>query len=119
MINDSSASEIAVSFYKNLLGGLTIGESLRKAKIDFFDNNPEDLSWSAFTLYGDPNLKKDFEEEAVKNRLCVLAALAHNTSSTATTYELPKHESGTLLLKSLSLFRESFCLPLLNTSVIS
>jgi hypothetical protein len=68
MINDSSASEIAVGFYKNLLGGSTIGESLRKAKREFFDNNPEDLSWSAFTLYGDPNLKKDFEEEAVKEK---------------------------------------------------
>jgi hypothetical protein len=63
IINDFSASEIAVSFYRNLLQGSTVGESLRKAKREFFDNNSEDLSWSAFTLYGDPNLQKDLEEE--------------------------------------------------------
>jgi CHAT domain-containing protein len=63
IINDFSASELAVSFYRNLLQGFTVGESLRKAKREFFDNNSEDLSWSAFTLYGDPNLQKDLEEE--------------------------------------------------------
>jgi CHAT domain-containing protein len=63
IINDFSASELAVSFYRNLLEGSTVGESLRKAKREFFDNNSEDLSWSAFTLYGDPNLQKDLEEE--------------------------------------------------------
>jgi hypothetical protein len=57
VINDSSASEIAIVFYNNLLSGSTVGESLRKAKATFFENNPNDLSWSAFKLYGNP-LKK-------------------------------------------------------------
>lgn len=68
MINDSSASEIAVSFYRNLLDGSSVGESLRMAKRSFLENNPKDLSWSEFSLYGDPNLKKDFEEEGIKDK---------------------------------------------------
>jgi CHAT domain-containing protein len=44
IINDSSASEIAVDFYNNLLVGSTVAESLRKAKIEFFKYNQNDLS---------------------------------------------------------------------------
>jgi len=62
-INDASASDMAFSFYENLLEGLTVGESLRKAKKGFSDRNIEDLSWCAFVLYGDPDSKLTFETE--------------------------------------------------------
>ncbi len=67
VINDSAASEIAVSFYSNLLKGSSVGESFRQAKLEFYRNHPDDLSWSAFTLFGDPNSKKEFSESVERN----------------------------------------------------
>jgi hypothetical protein len=71
LINDSSASEIAIDFYTSLLQGTSVGESLRKAKADFFKKNRNDLSWSAFKLYGNPLRKIEFQdvEETMESRI--------------------------------------------------
>ena len=66
-INDRAASQIAINFYKKLLTGLTVGRSMQNARKEFFNDHreDEDLSWLAFRLYGDPNLKRDFIGEAI------------------------------------------------------
>lgn len=53
LINDWSAS----------LKGNTIGESLKNAKLEFFNTYRYDASWSTFILYGNPNLKIEFSIE--------------------------------------------------------
>jgi CHAT domain-containing protein len=47
IINDYSASELAIRFYINLMHGTSVGESLKRSKKALFNNNPEDLSWAA------------------------------------------------------------------------
>ena len=61
------ASQIAISFYKKLLKGSTVGQSMQNARKEFFNDHreDEDLSWLAFRLYGDPNLKRDLIAEAI------------------------------------------------------
>ena len=63
-VKDISAADIGVTFYEHLLSKHTVGESLMMAKKEFFDNDSnDDLSWSAFTLYGDPDLEIDFDSD--------------------------------------------------------
>jgi CHAT domain-containing protein len=66
-INDRAASQIAISFYKKLLTGSSVGQSMQAARKEFFDEHreDEDLSWLAFRLYGDPNWKRDLIAEAI------------------------------------------------------
>jgi CHAT domain len=66
-INDRAASQIAINFYRKLLTGSTVGQSMQNARKEFFNDHreDEDLSWLAFRLYGDPNLKRDFIGEAI------------------------------------------------------
>ena len=61
LVNDVSAATIAVNFYKYLLGGLSVGDSLRRSKLNFNTTYPGDLSWLAFVLHGDPNSRLVFE----------------------------------------------------------
>ena len=60
IVNDFSASEIAINFYTYLLNGLPIGQSLMLAKSDFYKRYSYDLSWITFLLYGNPNSKLIF-----------------------------------------------------------
>jgi hypothetical protein len=68
-INDSAALHIATRFYDELLcNGSSVGQSMQNARKEFYDNHGnEDLSWLAFRLYGDPNLKRDFVDDAKKD----------------------------------------------------
>jgi CHAT domain-containing protein len=57
-VPDDSATRFAISFYEALIQGQTIGESLRRARIQC--RNPkmsEDLTWSSAVLYGDPAIR--------------------------------------------------------------
>lgn len=63
LINDWSSSQIAVKFYQNIIKGNTIGESLKNAKLEYFNTYRYDASWSTFILYGNPNLKIEFSIE--------------------------------------------------------
>ena len=54
---DISAGVLASEFYKFFLNGETIGEALRKARIQFKQIRANDINWLAFILYGDPTLK--------------------------------------------------------------
>ncbi|MFY9620650.1 MAG: CHAT domain-containing protein [Pyrinomonadaceae bacterium] len=54
-VPDVSATHFAIYFYQSLAQGQTIGESLRRARIQSRDSSlPEDTTWSSAILYGDP-----------------------------------------------------------------
>lgn|GEM_PF-5922633 len=54
-VPDESATQFAFAFYESLAQGQTIGESLRRARIQSRDpKTPENLTWSSAVLYGDP-----------------------------------------------------------------
>jgi CHAT domain-containing protein len=55
-IPDISAGMLASEFYKNFLGGESVGEALRKARVYLKDERPKDINWMAFILYGDPTM---------------------------------------------------------------
>ncbi len=56
-VRSSSAATLASSFYGNLLDGKTVGEALRQARLDVVEKfGLNDMSWAAYTLYGDPNV---------------------------------------------------------------
>ena len=56
-VHDDSAVQIAQDFYRCLLSGVSLGESLRIAKKNLFDKNGEkEFAWASYILYGDPTL---------------------------------------------------------------
>lgn len=57
-VPDDSATRFAISFYEALVQGQTVGEGLRRARILCRDSRiPNDLTWSAAVLYGDPSIR--------------------------------------------------------------
>lgn len=69
LVNDTSASQIAINFYRHLMNHTGVGESLRKAKLEFRDKYREDYSWCSFVLYGDPTLKIEVQAEEPRKKL--------------------------------------------------
>lgn len=53
-IYDGPAAQFAVTFYGYVLEGYTIGEAMRRARLDIRKNHPEQITWASFVLYGDP-----------------------------------------------------------------
>lgn len=54
-VPDESATHFAIFFYEAIAQGQTIGESLRRARIQCRNPKvPVDLTWSSAVLYGDP-----------------------------------------------------------------
>lgn len=53
-ILDNSAKEFAVSFYKYLLDGESIGDAVKKTKEFSRKNHPGDATWASYVLYGNP-----------------------------------------------------------------
>jgi CHAT domain-containing protein len=57
-VPDDSATRFAISFYDALVQGQTVGEASRRARILCRDSKvPNDLTWSAAVLYGDPSIR--------------------------------------------------------------
>ena len=54
---DISAGLLASEFYKHFLAGESLGEALRKARLQFKTKRDKDINWMAFILYGDPTFK--------------------------------------------------------------
>jgi CHAT domain-containing protein len=54
-VPDEPATHFAITFYEALAQGQTIGEALRRARIQSRDPKwPDNLTWSSAVLYGDP-----------------------------------------------------------------
>lgn len=54
-IMDEPGNRFALEFYKNLVSGRTIGESVRLSRQLLRDENgPDSIDWASYVLYGDP-----------------------------------------------------------------
>jgi hypothetical protein len=56
-INDLRAARFAVEFYNQVLEGHLIGEAMRRARIRIKEDAPDEITWAAFVLYGDPTFR--------------------------------------------------------------
>lgn len=56
-VHDDAAVDVALNFYKSVLNGVPLGESLRQAKVRAFKKNGgKEIAWASYILYGDPTL---------------------------------------------------------------
>jgi hypothetical protein len=58
-VRDTSAYRFAHAFYQQALQGMAIGEALRRVKETWLREHPDDPSWAAYILYGNPLLTLD------------------------------------------------------------
>ena len=57
-VHDRAGSAFAHAFYQAFLGGVPLGEAVRRARAAVAARHGEDeLYWATFVLYGDPNLR--------------------------------------------------------------
>jgi hypothetical protein len=56
-INDLRAARFAIEFYNQVLDGHLIGEAMRRARMRIKDDEPSEITWAAFVLYGDPTFR--------------------------------------------------------------
>ncbi len=56
-IHDDASADAAIYFYDNFLKGVSIGESLRKAKVGVYEKyKGKRTAWAGLVLYGNPTL---------------------------------------------------------------
>src|SRR5690606_23350175 len=66
-VNDLLAAEFAIVFYDRLLAGDTLGQAFYAARLAVRDRQPDNPTWLAYVLYGDPNSRVVWgSEEAVE-----------------------------------------------------
>ena len=56
-IYDTAAARFATTFYSNVIKGYMIGEAMRRARIEIKEKFPNNITWAAFVLYGDPTFR--------------------------------------------------------------
>ena len=56
-VQDEDCAKFAEKFYNECFTGITIGEALMRAKRRQRAENPNNLSWAAYVLFGDPTVK--------------------------------------------------------------
>lgn len=56
-VYDQPAAEFAVNFYRQVLEGAMIGEAMRQARLAIKHQYPDQITWAAFALYGDPTFR--------------------------------------------------------------
>ena len=56
-VGDKGAARFAMLFYAAALQGVPVGEALRQARVDFAQRWPQDATWAAYVLYGDPGVR--------------------------------------------------------------
>jgi len=54
---DTNGAQFALKFYRELLAGVTLGEALMRAKVQQRTESPDDLTWAAYVLFGDPTVR--------------------------------------------------------------
>jgi class 3 adenylate cyclase/tetratricopeptide (TPR) repeat protein len=63
-ISDEPSSRFALEFYRNLFSDMTIGEAVRKSRLELIrEYGEESIVWASYVLYGDPtfNYKDEIE----------------------------------------------------------
>jgi CHAT domain-containing protein len=56
-IYDAAAADFAREFYNEALKGSMLGEAMRLARKKIRDAYPDQITWAAFALYGDPTFR--------------------------------------------------------------
>jgi CHAT domain len=56
-VYDTPAAELAVKFYRYVLSGEPTGEALRLARMEIRQSYPDEITWAAYVLYGDPTFR--------------------------------------------------------------
>jgi hypothetical protein len=56
-IYDTAAAKFATTFYSNVIKGYMIGEAMRRARVEIRERFPNNITWAAFVLYGDPTFR--------------------------------------------------------------
>jgi hypothetical protein len=56
-VYDTPAAELAVKFYRYVLAGEPTGEALRMARTEIRQAYPDEITWAAYVLYGDPTFR--------------------------------------------------------------
>jgi CHAT domain-containing protein len=46
-----------VKFYRYVLSGEPTGEALRLARMEIRQSYPDEITWAAYVLYGDPTFR--------------------------------------------------------------
>ena len=71
-ILDSPGADFAIAFYREMLDGQSVGEAVRRARMDLIDKYGEDtIVWASYMLYGDPSrtyILTDEEEDQVPEK---------------------------------------------------
>lgn len=68
-ILDEPSRLFAMEFYKRLVGGMTMGEAMRMARLELIEKfGEETIIWASYLLYGDPtfNYMEQIQEEEVE-----------------------------------------------------
>jgi hypothetical protein len=56
-VYDGAAARFAIAFYRKALDGQTVGEAVRLARREIKRQFPDQITWAAFVLYGDPTAR--------------------------------------------------------------
>src|SRR6266566_4926597 len=67
-VNTLRVQEFFVLLYQELADGIAIGESMRRARSTMVQRHPDDISWAAYVLYGDPTQRLAVSSPASKER---------------------------------------------------
>jgi len=67
-VNTLRVQEFVVLLYQELADGIPIGESMRRARSTMAQRHPDDISWAAYVLYGDPAQRLTINSPTSKER---------------------------------------------------
>ena len=68
-ISDEPSSHFALEFYKNLISDMTIGEAVRKSRLELIrEYGEESIVWASYVLYGDPTFNYKAEIETTETK---------------------------------------------------
>ncbi|ETR70730.1 MAG: hypothetical protein OMM_03030 [Candidatus Magnetoglobus multicellularis str. Araruama] len=81
-IMDEPGSRFAIMFYKNLLSGMSVGQSVKDARLALMNENPA-ASWAAYILYGDPAISYFGSNEPETNLIILEITTDKKRSSTS------------------------------------
>src|SRR5712692_9115228 len=67
-VNTLRVQEFVLLLYQELADGIPIAESMRRARSTMVQRHPDDLSWAAYVLYGDPAQRLTINSPTSKER---------------------------------------------------